>query len=484
MQLQKRPQRLSKPPKTDNMLFDRTIAAISTPPGKGGVAVIRISGADALSVAEKIFVPKGKIKVKELPARVQIYGNILYGTEEIDDGLITYFPSPNSYTGEDVAEISCHGGILVTRCVLQALLAAGAVLAEPGEFTKRAFVNGKLTLPEAEAIGLLLDAEGAGQMKLANVKSRDALRDNIQKIHNELLGLMGSIFARIDYPEEDLGDFTDEQSLRILQKTEEEISKLIATYKTGSVIKDGIKVTICGSPNAGKSTLYNLLSGEESAIVTAIPGTTRDVLERTAHLGDILLRLCDTAGIREQTDDPIEKIGIERSRERIKDSSLILALFDASDNSNSKDAEIIDFLNEVNNEKIAILTKTDIATEESLERKEAILKAHFDNVIKISAKENGDEAKEALSKVVAGLFTDEKLTVGTDAIISSANQYGILMRAWEAVRSAISCYENGLTQDLAASDVEAALIAISELDGRGVCEEVVANIFSRFCVGK
>jgi tRNA modification GTPase len=312
-------------------MHGNVIAAISTPPGKGGVAVIRVSGSGAFEIAKKVFLPASGKDITSYSARTQIYGYIVYNEKKIDDGMITLFPAPRSYTGEDTVEISCHGGILVTRTVLEALFSAGACPAEAGEFTRRAFLNGKLSLTEAEAIGTLLEAASHEQIRLSSSPARAKLAKEIENIRMDITDVMSSIYARIDYPDEDLGEFTDDETVKRLKNIRESISGLISTYRTGRAIAEGISAVICGKPNVGKSTLYNLLIGEEAAIVTDIAGTTRDVLERTVPLGRVVLKLSDTAGIRASEDmDAVEKIGIERSRGRIDSSELIIAVFDVS----------------------------------------------------------------------------------------------------------------------------------------------------------
>lgn len=464
------------------MLFERTIAAISTPPGKGGVAVIRISGKDALEIAGKMFAPRGKYNVSELPARVQIYGNILYLGEEIDDGLITYFPAPNSYTGEDIIEISCHGGMLITSKVLESALVSGASLAERGEFTKRAFVNGKLTLTETEAVSMLLEAESEAQIKLSRASSRGKLKCALAEIREKLVSLLSSTFARIDYPEEDLGDFTDTEMLNYISVLRESIKNLISTYKTGKAVNEGIATVICGKPNVGKSTLYNLLLGENAAIVTDIPGTTRDVLEKKIPIADVMLRLYDTAGIRGGEVDAVEAIGIERSREKIDTAELVFALFDSTRGLDGEDSEIIDYLFTKECEKVALITKCDEGGSAVLY--EALKQRGFESIIEISGKTKPDEALSAISCEVMRLFTDEKITLGEDAVISSARQNSALVRALSYLDTASEALSLGLPQDAVSSDVELALGAVGEIDGKEVSEEVVSDIFAKFCVGK
>ena len=463
------------------MLFDRTIAAISTPPGKGGVAVIRISGNDALSVAAQMFLPKGRYTVTELPPRVQIYGSILYRKEEIDDGLITYFPAPNSYTGEDIIEISCHGGMLITSKVLESAFVSGAYPAERGEFTKRAFVNGKLTLTETESVAMLLEAESEAQIKLSRASSRGKLKAALEEIREKLVALLSSAFARIDYPDEDLGDFTDTEMLSRIEDLISITQSLINTYKTGKAVNEGVRTVICGKPNVGKSTLYNLLLGENAAIVTDIPGTTRDVLEKKVPIGDVMLKLYDTAGIRDSVSDTVEQIGIERTREKIDTAELVLALFDSRRELDSEDSDIIDYLRNKNCEKIAVVTKCD---NNGSGHTDYLRKCGFESIIEIASEEKPKDALDAVTCEIARLFTDEKITIGEDAVISSARQNAALVKAASFLENAREALRLGLPQDAVSSDVELALGAVGELDGKGVSEEVVSDIFANFCVGK
>ena len=458
----------------------QVIAAVSTPPGKGGVAIIRMSGDGAFEIADRVFLPISGRKFSDCSSRVQIYGHIVEDGEKIDDVLATRFPAPHSYTGEDTVEIGCHGGILITRTVLEALLRAGAAPASAGEFTKRAFINGRLSLTEAESISNLLEARSREQIRLSSTSARAKLTETLGNIRSKLVGLMSSIYARIDYPDEDLGDFSDRQVLDRLYNIKEETERLLSTYRTGRAISEGISTVICGKPNVGKSSLYNLLIGEDAAIVTDIPGTTRDVLTHSIPLGKVMLNVADTAGIRERADmDDVERIGIGKSLEMIKKSELLFAIFDISRPFDEEDKLIIKAVSEASAAKIAMLNKADLDAKFDKEKLQG-----FDAVIEISAKNEEADAIIRLSELVNRLFTDEKIIIGSDAVISSARQHAALNRCLDFIRASIESLEEGFSQDAASSDIERALGAISELDGRAVNEEIVSDIFSKFCVGK
>ncbi len=458
----------------------QVIAAVSTPPGKGGVAIIRMSGEGAFEIADRVFYPISGRRFSDCKPRVQVYGHIVYEGERLDDVLATRFPAPHSYTGEDTVEIGCHGGMLVTSLVLEALLSAGAVHATAGEFTRRAFINGRLSLTEAEAISDLLEAMSREQLRLSGGEARSRLSCAVANIRASLVELMSSVYARIDYPDEDLGDFSDGELLCRLINIKEDCERLRTSYRTGHAISEGIKTVICGKPNAGKSSLYNLLLGEDAAIVTDIPGTTRDVLKSSLPLGRVMLNIADTAGIRESENmDTVERIGVEKSRDLIAKSELLFAIFDISRPLDEEDELILSAVRESDVPRIAILNKSDLTpviSEESF--------ADFDAVISISTLCGKDEAISGLSQIVNRLFTDERLVAGQDAIISSARQHAALSRCTDFLSSAIESLNIGFPQDAVSGDVERALGAISELDGRAVSEEIVADIFSRFCVGK
>ncbi len=457
------------------------IAAISTPLGKGGVSVIRMSGVGALEIADKIFLPMSGKLFSEHPARMQVYGNIVSGGERLDDALACYFEMGKSYTGEDTVELSCHGSILVTRCVLEALFTAGARPAEAGEFTRRAFINGRLSLTDAEAIGSLLEAKSREQIRLAGGDARAKLDGKISEIRGELVTLLSSSYARIDYPDEDLGDFTDGEYLERLEAVEAELSELISTYRTGKAVNDGIATVICGKPNVGKSTLYNLLADEELAIVTDISGTTTDVLERSLPLGRVMLNIADTAGIRsENIKDEIERIGISRSLKKIGEAELIFCVFDQSRAFEPEDEKIISEIQSSSACKIAILNKSDAVCPEFDSSK----LTGFCEVIELSAKCREADSIAKLTVAVEKLFTDEKIVIGTDAVVSTARQNAKLNSALELIKTAKDAMAMGIPQDAVSSDVERALAVLGEVDGRAVGDEVIGDIFSKFCVGK
>ena len=459
------------------MLRSDIIAAISTPPGKGGVALIRLSGDGAIGLAEKFFRAASGRKVTDYPLRTQIYGYVIDSERILDDGMLTSFGAGASYTGEETVEITCHGGILVSELVLATILKSGARAAEAGEFTRRAFLNGRLSLSDAEAIGLLLEARSEEQIALAGKESRDKLSEKIGEIAKKMTELLGSVYARIDYPDEDLGEFTDDEMLGMLKEVASELDSLIATYRTGHSIAEGIETAIIGKPNVGKSSLYNILCGRDAAIVTNIAGTTRDVLEDTVTLGKVTLRLADTAGIRADSADPVEKIGIERSLSQLEESELILAVADATE---GMDREITASVQGSSAAKIAIYNKVDKIGADFA----PVCPAGFDRAIAVSATASPDEAKDEIRRVVEDLFIDGRISVGADAIVSSARQRAELAEAREAILTAIEAISAGVFADAVSSDVEIALGAISRVDGRAVSEAVVDNIFSRFCVGK
>ena len=455
----------------------KTIAAISTPYGRGAISLIRLSGEDSFAIADKVFFPKCKKPLSECTFGKAYYGDIQFQNETIDDGMAICFKAPNSYTGENCVEITCHGGILVTKTVLDSLIESGAYPAQAGEFTKRAYVNGKLRLSEAEAIMDIIDAKTPSALKIAGASGRGALSNEAKKITDRLFALLSSSYAYIDYPDEDLTDVTSEQMLSELCDILSAVKELERSYKTGKAVKEGIVTVICGKPNAGKSSLLNMLTGEDTAIVTDIEGTTRDVITSQAICADVVLRLSDTAGIR-KTDDAVEGIGVQRAYSEIKKAELILAVFDSSRPLSDQDTEIIKTVSECDSVKIALINKSDIRCAEF---DTDTVFSSFEYTIEMCAK-NGF-GKEKLEELVSMLFTDGRIDY-SKAYISNARQYSEIRLCAESIESAINTLKDGMTQDVAALDIEQALSAVSRLDGREMTDSIVNEIFSKFCVGK
>lgn len=457
------------------VFMNETICAISTARGKGGVAVIRISGSEALEVVKRFFVSaSGRCDFE--PRRVY-YGEVLRDGTPIDDVTLTYFKAPASYTGEDVCEICCHGGLYVTRAVLELALSNGARLAEAGEFTRRAYINGKLSLTRAEAVGQIIDAQSDAQLRLSSATRRGALSRALDKIKEIMLDLISRAYVVVDYPDEDLpeasrGDMADKLSL-----VKDELYKLQRSYRAGLAVCEGVKTAIVGRPNAGKSSLYNALSGEELAIVTDIAGTTRDVIEHTVSVGDVTLRLADTAGIRD-TDNEVEKIGVERARERLAEAELVLLVFDSSEKENDEDRALLE---EIKGRcAIAIINKTDKERKMSAELENEILSS-IKRVVYMSAKDGGIEE---LGRALNEMYSLDELDLSNDAIISNARQASSVSSALMAVEEACSFLDMGQSPDIVCFALERALACLEQIDARGVSEEIVSQIFSRFCVGK
>ena len=462
------------------MNFLDTIAAVSTPQGKGGVAMIRISGDQAIAVASRIFRRKKGGSLDELSAGRMTYGEITMpdGGESVDDGMAVVFRAPASFTGEDTVEIYCHGGVLVTRKVLSAALLAGARAAEAGEFTRRAFVSGKMSLSEAEALGCLLEAGNQGQLRLARNGMRGHLTQKTEEIYQSLLSVMTGIYAALDFPDEDLNEYSREQIIDMLESCSDGISRLAATYGTGRAVAEGIPTVICGKANAGKSSVYNRILGYDAAIVTDIEGTTRDVLRQTASLGSTTLLLCDTAGIR-STDDKVESIGIERALEEIDTAELLLAVFDASRPIDADDIMLIERLEATDKCRIALMNKSDLTpNDEAI----ALIKKHFSNAVEICAKSG--TGFDVLGEMVDGLFIDGSIDMDNDAVVTGARQYSSLLLAEQALEGSLNELRAGTPLDLCCIGIEMAMREIGMVDGREIGEEIVAEIFSKFCVGK
>ena len=454
--------------------FD-TVAAVSTPFGKGGVAVIRLSGDQAIATVSRVFFPVGGKVLTDYPYRTAVYGVIRDpdSGEVLDDGLCTLFKGPHSFTGEDTAEINCHGGVLVTRNVLEACLRAGARQALAGEFTRRAYMNGKLELERAEALGNLLDAGNDGQVKLARAGMNGLLTSSAEEVYTDLMNVLCNMEAGMDFPEEDLTEMPFEEVLATLRRAETAIQGLVNTYRTGRAIAEGISTVICGRPNVGKSAFYNRLLGREAAIVTDIAGTTRDILTDTVTVGRVTLRLSDTAGLRE-SDDPVERIGVERARRALEEAELVLVLTDCPEG-DPETEELVKSITKEGRTVIRIFTKSDLDTPHTLPA---------DSIPTVVLSSVTGEGFEALTEAVETAFIDRELRMGEEAVVFSARQAAALRETAACLEAALYNLNAGLPYDVCAGDIRAAMGELGMLCGRELREEVLDEIFSRFCVGK
>ena len=452
-----------------------TIAAISTPLSASGLGVVRISGEDAVAVGEKIFRPfKGGRELKTLGGYSCAYGRVFDAEGDIDEAVATVFIAPRSYTGENTVEFSCHGSPALPKRVLRAALAAGAALAGPGEFTKRAFLNGKLTLTQAEAVMDLISAKSAGAGKAALAMRDGALYKKIKKITEELTALESHFAAWSDYPEEDVPELSNEHMESVLKEAQAVLKRLIDTYDAGKVIREGAVTVIAGKPNVGKSTLMNLLSGRDRSIVTEVAGTTRDVVEESVLVGDIPIRLLDTAGIHE-TEDRVEKIGVDMANTEIDRCDVVIAVFDSSAPLDSDDMNLIEKLR--GKPAVAVINKSDLETRADID----VIKNGFERSVVISAASgNGEEEfKKALSEVLKTADLDP-----AEPVMANERQLDCVCRAKRAVDEAISAVEFGMTLDAVGICVETALDCLYELTGEKASDAVIEQVFSRFCVGK
>lgn len=458
-------------------MFSDTIAAISTPHGKGGVAVIRISGDDAFSIAERFIFPKSKKSFDEIKANSVFLADVMSPDGKVlDESLITIFRAPRSYTGENVVEISCHGGILLTQNILSAAFSAGAVQAGPGEFTRRAFSAGKLSLTEAESVIGMIDAKTNAALSLAQQGISGKLTKKTEKLYNDITAVVGNIYAIIDFPDEDLEKMTREEMETAMDGIISELDKLKNSYRTGHAVCEGIPTVICGKPNTGKSTILNLLAENERAIVTDVAGTTRDVISETVVCGSALLRLSDTAGIHE-TADVVEQIGVERSRKEIENSELILAVFDTSRPFDEEDEEVLELIRGAEENGKTVLVVLNKSDKEKCFGEE--LFEGFETLT-LSAKQ-GD--RQLLSDTIEAKFINGDIEDSGEEILTNARQYSAVCDCLASVISAKYAL-SAFGDDIAGTELERAASAISELDGREVSVDVVDHIFHKFCVGK
>ena len=448
-----------------------TIAAISTPPGVGGIGIIRISGDNALNVVKRIFKAKNKSEIKPFTIR---FGYVVDENQNaLDQVLVSYFKSPKSYTGEDVIEINCHGGNVSTREILELVLKNGARLAEPGEFTKRAFLNGKLDLTQAEAVIELINSKSDKESKASYKQLEGLLGAKIKEIKQGIIDLLVDIEANIDYPEYDIEEVRRERIYNVLSTNVSKLETLEKSFESGKILRDGVSTVIIGKPNVGKSSLLNRLVKEDRAIVTEIAGTTRDTIEEYITIRGIPLKLVDTAGIHE-TDDIVESIGVNKSKKAIDESELVLLMLDATRELSKEDEELLEATK--NKNRIILINKIDADKK--------INKDMFksDKVIEMSTKTLA--GIEELEETIEEMFNISELNIENEIVITNVRHKNLIHKAAEEIKNAIVSIKNGLPIDMLSIDLQEALQNLGEITGESISEEVVKGIFAKFCVGK
>ncbi|ALS24579.1 MULTISPECIES: tRNA uridine-5-carboxymethylaminomethyl(34) synthesis GTPase MnmE [Paenibacillus] len=458
-------------------MIQDTIAAIATPMGEGGIAVIRVSGDQAVRISERIF--KGKKKLSEVPSHTVHYGHIVDPDTgaRTEEALVTVMRAPRSFTKEDVVEISCHGGFVSVRKVLDLLLGNGARLAEPGEFTKRAFLNGRIDLSQAEAVIDLIRAKSDRAFRIALKQSEGTLSKRIKELRHRLVELMAHIEVNIDYPEHDVEEMTNAYIKNKCSEAMTDIDGLLSTAEQGKILREGLVTAIVGRPNVGKSSLLNALAQEERAIVTDIAGTTRDVVEEYVHVGGIPLKLLDTAGIRE-TSDIVEKIGVEKSRQALADADLILLVFNGAERLQPDELQLIEQLK--GRQVIAIINKLDLP--QQLEQHILVDAFGEERVVRMSLL--SDQGIADLEKAIAGLFFSGQVESSDLTYVSNARHIHLLKQARTALSEAYSAAESFVPIDMIQIDIRNAWEHLGEIIGDSVSDSLIDQIFSQFCLGK
>ena len=454
--------------------MSKTIAAISSGNAPGGIGVIRISGDDAIKIASHIFKPFDNSELTELKGYRAKYGNIIINGSKADNAVALVFRAPKSYTGEDVAELSVHGGLLAIQNTLQAVFDAGAQPAVAGEFTKRAFLNGKIDLTQAESVASMISAQGQAELKASFNALQGVLSREINSVLEKLLDMSALMAAWVDYPDEEIPELENEELEKTLEEASKTLAKLLDNYDNGQTVTCGVNTVIAGRPNAGKSSLMNMLSKTEKSIVTHIEGTTRDIVEDSVRLGDIVLHLKDTAGLR-KSEDYVESIGIEKAHKAIDEAQLVLAVFDSSQAITNEDEELIDKCRGKN--AVAVINKTDLKSEIDT----AVIENAFESVVYISAK-NGEGYEELCNAVnnVLGIADFDS----NAPLLANLRQKQNCQRAYENICAAIDALKSGMTFDAINVMLDAAADELLSLTGKKATTEVVNNIFSKFCVGK
>lgn len=454
-----------------------TIAAIGTALSNSGISIIRISGKDSLNIVKKIFKSGNNLRKNSI-----VFGKIIYDNEFIDNVLVSYFQAPHSYTGEDVCEINCHGGTQITKQILEIVLENGARLAEPGEFSKRAFLNGKMDLSQAEAVINLINAKTQTETRIAAKNLEGNLSKKVKELREELVELMAKIEVSVDYPEYDYEEVEPTSIIELLDKKVNEINNILNTYEHGKYIKNGVNVAILGKPNVGKSSLLNNLANYDKAIVTDIPGTTRDIVEETINLGDIVLNISDTAGIRD-TDDIIEKIGVEKSLKILEEMDLVIYIINGEDGISKEDFEILSKIQNEGLKYILAINKIDVAQKNVLNGiLDEIKQNKLNDPIFISVQEN--KGIDILKDEIIKLFNSNDLDYAHELIITNERHKDLLKKSVDYLNDAKKEISLGQPIDIVSIYVKKATKTLGEIIGADVTEDIISKIFEKFCLGK
>ena len=461
------------------MLPNDTIAAVCTAPGQSGIGIIRISGDNSLTIAQKIFKPKKSTLKLELQINEMLFGHIYSDTEIIDEVFCVYMKAPRSYTAEDVVEIHCHGGFIIMQKILSLLYKIGTRSAEPGEFTKRAFLKGRIDLTQAEAVMSLIRAQSEAALKQALYQQQGVFSQKIRKIRNLLKEILVEVEAVIDYPEEDIEDVTSEKIMVCLKKVQQDVIQLLASAKTGKIIKDGLRTVIIGKPNVGKSSLLNALAGENLAIVTDIAGTTRDTIEEQIFFEGIPLVLIDTAGIRD-TKDKLEQLGIERSREKLAQADMVLLLLDGSQPLAAEDVHLLEIVKD--KPHILLVNKNDLKQQIQKEQLQERFSLQQEDIVIISIvnRSGWQQFSNRLKEKVYG----ESAVLGEGIYVQEARHKALLGQAQKSLEDALLAVIGQMPLDCILIDVKDAFNSMGLIIGETVTDEVLQEIFSRFCLGK